>query len=56
MKASEIVDALLRAAPNAFAISKVAIATLSSGSIDERLLTDLESQFAQNAGGPEAGR
>ena len=53
-KASEIVDGLLRAAPNAFAISKAAIAKLSVGSIDEHLLTDLESQFARNAAGPEA--
>ena len=54
VKASEIVDGLLRAAPNAFAISKAAIAKLSVGSIDEHLLTDLESQFARNAAGPEA--
>lgn len=54
VKASEIVDGLLRAAPNAFAISKAAIAMLSAGSIDENLLTDLESQFARNAAGPEA--
>jgi len=53
-KTSQIVDELLRAAPNALAISKAAIAKLSVGSIDEHLLTDLESQFARNAAGPEA--
>lgn len=53
-KVSEIVEEMLRAAPNAFAISKAAIAKLSVGAIDEHLLVDLESQFAQNAAGPEA--
>ncbi len=53
-KVSKIVDELLRAAPNALAISKATIAKLSAGSIDEHLLTDLESQFARNAAGPEA--
>lgn len=53
-KTSQVVDELLRAAPNALAISKATIAKLSAGSIDEHLLTDLESQFARNAAGPEA--
>ena len=52
-RTSEIVDELFRAAPNALAISKAAIAKLSAGSINEHL-ADLESQFARNAAGPEA--
>ena len=53
-KTAQVVDELLRAAPNALAIAKATIAKLSAGSIEEHLLTDLESQFARNAAGPEA--
>jgi methylglutaconyl-CoA hydratase len=54
VRVSEAVDAFLRAAPGAFAISKAAIAGLETGPIAGQLLADLETEFARNAAGPEA--
>ena len=52
-KVAEIIGEYLRAAPGAFAVAKAAMARLA-GPIGERLLADLESEFARNAKGPEA--
>ena len=53
-KVSEVVDAFLRGAPHAFAISKAAIAKLNPGPVDEGMLAALETEFVRNAAGPEA--